>query len=80
MTTRDKNRYKLVAKLRGSVDRKEIEDNNCKKCRWHLNNMAGCVKLLHPEGTFIDMTEFMFQIRIKNTNETPQICILFEKK
>jgi len=80
MTTKLKNKYRLIAKLNGSISNKEVIDNSCEKCRWHLNNMPDCVKLLQSLDAVIDMTEFMFRLKIKNSNNEAEICLLFEKK
>jgi len=80
MTEKQKNKYKLVAKLSGSISNKEAMANSCKKCKWHLNNMPDCVKLLQSLDAIIDMTEFMFRLKIKNSNNEAEICLLFEKK
>jgi len=80
MTTKLKNKYRLIAKLNGSISNKEAMDNSCEKCHWHLNNMPDCVKLLQSPAAVIDMTEFMFRLKIKNSNNEAEICLLFEKK
>ena len=69
MTERDKNRFKLISKLGGSISHDEYIKHECYNCkRGSLD--GGCMRIL---------TERVY-ITLKDYSGTCAICLEFEKK